>query len=56
MRVSVKEILGVGGPKDLGELQKDLGVGANGELVDGFMLPVRELGREGHCIVLQNAQ
>jgi len=46
----------VGWPEGFVELEEEFCVGAEGEGGDGGLLPVRERGREGYGVVLEDAE
>lgn len=54
--VCVEKVLCVARPEGLVELEEDLRVGAHAEFLDGGAFSVRELGVEGHDVVLEYAE
>lgn len=51
----IKEVLRVGRPERLAELEEDLGVGAHVEFLDSSFLPVREFRGKGDHVILKDA-
>lgn len=51
----IEEVLRVGWPKRLTELEEDLGVGAHVELLDRGFLPFWESWSKGDHVVLKNS-